>query len=684
MNPEEFKVQVFKTQAQWESGLLYRLEAVEGGITLYPKPAFVGWVQGVCIEYPGGLAVDECGRVYLMDRETRQIYLYDTGARILERISSPGDFSSDSRMIMDRLTLWVLDSKSHRVLGFSREDSQIKYVIGDLEGPVDIALDELGHLYVLDRESHRILRYEENALFIEGFGESQLKEPMGLVVGKGNTLYVMDGGYTGFLVFTERGEYLGVLGDFTKIPGGFQPTVIAVDRRGNVFVGDTAQSIHQFDPDGSYIGKTQIPGFSGGIRGLATDCEGKLYVSVDGGIALLDPRGTFTKGDGVYYSKTLDSGIEDCQWHRLALNVDLPPRTALDVYYYSSDDAALKTGIEGILSDPKRSVQEKAASIDNEIGAWIGPERNPKGMLFREKTGRYLWLKLILSTFDEGVRPVLREMRVYYPRISYLRYLPAVYQEDPISKGFLERFLSLFETVFFDLETEIGRVFEYFDPDTTPHGFLPWLASWLNLALEEDWPEEKKRQFIREASELYKSKGTPPGIRRLVEIYTGSTPLIIEHSRVGRPMVLGVDFRVGVDSLLIETPVRGFRLGDDSILGRVALRDSVQSPEDPFLQMAHRFTIVLDLSRWEFTRYEKGLKRILDEERPAHTAYNLRVIGDMRLGIGTYVGMGKIADYGPIRLGIDAAIGSGTVVMGGEEGGRVERHSRLGKDTKLV
>ncbi|MCF6155909.1 MAG: hypothetical protein E3K36_11795 [Candidatus Brocadia sp.] len=144
-------------------------------------------------------------------------------------------------------------------------------------------------------------------------------------------------------------------------------------------------------------------------------------------------------------------------------------------------------------------------------------------------------------------------------------------------------------------------------------------------------------------------------------------------------------FKLGIDSLLIQTPIRGFCLGDDSILGRVALRAVVQVPEDAFLPMAHRFTIVLDLSPEEVIRYEKSLKRIIEEEKPAHTAYNLRIIKEMRLGVGTYVGIStRMADYQPIHIGVDATVGSGIVVMGGEKGGRVERHVRIEKDTELI
>jgi phage tail-like protein len=696
MTAEEFKKQFFKTKDQWEKGgLPYRLEMMEeGGITLYSTPTFVVWVQDLDkIKNPDGLAIDECGQIYFMDRKTRRLDRFDPGTCMLEHITSIGDFGSDSeklqnptRIIIHKFTIWILDAGNHRVLGFSRVNFQVKYVIDNLEEPVDIGLDEPGNLYVLDRKSHKIFKYDVDGAFIQSFGKSDLKEPVGLAVGKENNLYVIDREYGGFLRFTGQGDYLGLIGDFANVSDDFRPSAIAADRKGNLFVVDDKTGIiHQFDPDGSYIGKIQIPDFTGLVCGIAADLEGNLYVSTDQGIAFLSPQQTFTKEEGIYYSKTLDSGIHECQWHRLALKVDLPPRTVLEVYYYSSGDPALKNTIDEILSDPAKSTQEKADSIDNQIGVWIGPEKNPKDMLFRKKTGRYLWLKLVMLTFDERVKPAVKEMRVYYPRISYLRYLPAIYQENSTSKDFLERFLSLFETVFYDLETDISGVFRYFDSGTTPESFLTWLASWLNLALEEEWPEEKRRELIEKASMIYKLKGTPSGIEALVKIYTGKTPLIIEHSKAGKPMVVGGLFRLGVNSLLLKTPIRGFRLGDDSILGAVALRDTVQSPEDPFLQMAHRFTIILDLSAEEFTRYEEGLMRILNEEKPAHTAYSLRTFKEMRVGIGIYVDINtRIAGYQPPRLGINAAVGSNIVVMSGEPTGRIEQHSMLEKDTELI
>ena len=81
MKPDEFKLQIFRTPAQWESGLLYRLDGLkEGGITLYSVPAFSQWILEINgIKNPQGIAVDECGQIYFIDRETGRLYIYDPG-----------------------------------------------------------------------------------------------------------------------------------------------------------------------------------------------------------------------------------------------------------------------------------------------------------------------------------------------------------------------------------------------------------------------------------------------------------------------------------------------------------------------------------------------------------------------------------------------------------------------------
>lgn len=706
MMSQDYKTQIFSTGDQWEKGgLRYRLDAIKGGgLTLSSSPAFIDWILKTDrIKNLQGLALDECAQIYFIDGDTvtktRRLYRYELKSQVLEYITSIDGYDPDkshnpARILMDTFTLWVLDTVNRKVIAFSRDNFQIKYILYQ-SNPVDIGIDRKGHIYVLDKDSHEISKYAINGIFVKSFGKDHLKEPVGLAVNKDNSIYVIDTGHKKFIKITENETIkYSEIGDFTRISEDFRPEIITIDTNGNILVAgidNNTESLYTFDSDGSYTGKIPVHDLSGRIMGLVLDSKGNLYLGSSNGIAFFSAQQMFSTTEGFFYSKTLDSGIYECKWHRLSLQARIPQKTLLNVYYYVSDSASLKKTIDGILADPEKSTQEKAGDIEENIPAWVGPqtltgnEITSKDMLFREKKGRYLWMKIGLLTFDEKAGPEVKRMKILYPANSYLRYLPAIYQEDPVSSEFLERFLSIFETVFYDLETDIGNVSDYFDPDIVLPGFLAWLASWLNLAVEEDWTDDKKRYFIKRAPVLYKQKGTRAGLEELVRLYTGKIPVILEHSRTGKPMIINKDgsFILGINSMLLKTPVRGFRLGDDSIIGQVALRDIVQSQEEPFLALAYRFTVMINLSAEELKRYEKGLRQILDNEKPAHTMYRIQTGGgdgsDLFVGIST-----QIADYGPIQLGDTYTIGSGIIVSNDEQGGKLDRNSRLNKDTDLI
>jgi len=108
---------------------------------------------------------------------------------------------------------------------------------------------------------------------------------------------------------------------------------------------------------------------------------------------------------------------------------------------------------------------------------------------------------------------------------SYLRHLPAIYQEEE----FLARFLMIFEDALSPVEHILENIHLYFDPLMAPESFLLWLASWIDLVLDENWSIEKRRQLIKAGAELYRWRGTRRGLKDYLKIYTGVEPEITEH-----------------------------------------------------------------------------------------------------------------------------------------------------------
>jgi len=123
---------------------------------------------------------------------------------------------------------------------------------------------------------------------------------------------------------------------------------------------------------------------------------------------------------------------------------------------------------------------------------------------------------------------------------SYLRYLPALFARDPL----VGKFLRPFETVLSGYSDLLADIDRYFSPALTDPEFLPWLATWVALVLDEEWDEADRRRLIGEAVDLYRSRGTVSGLKRYLEIYTGLVPEIREWRWPGG-MQIGAASRIG-------------------------------------------------------------------------------------------------------------------------------------------
>jgi len=172
-------------------------------------------------------------------------------------------------------------------------------------------------------------------------------------------------------------------------------------------------------------------------------------------------------------------------------------------------------------------------------------------------------------------------------RSSYLQHLPAFYSAD----DFMGRFLMIFESIFTPIERMVNSVDVYLDPRMMPEEALPWIASWLDLVLDENWPVEKRRKLVTSAVELYRWRGTRRGLREYLTVYTGVEPVITEH--------LG---GVSLDGQA--------RLGENTVLGE---------------GHDHCFSVKLEVEDASAVDLER-VRAIIETEKPAHTAYTLAVV----------------------------------------------------------
>jgi phage tail-like protein len=102
--------------------------------------------------------------------------------------------------------------------------------------------------------------------------------------------------------------------------------------------------------------------------------------------------------------------------------------------------------------------------------------------------------------------------------------LPALFQED----GFTQRFTAAFDDVLAPIFCTLDNLEAYFDPRLAPDDFIVWLAGWVGLTLDENWPLERQRALIADAADLYRWQGTAKGLAAHVALYTGTVPEVVE------------------------------------------------------------------------------------------------------------------------------------------------------------
>jgi phage tail-like protein len=185
----------------------------------------------------------------------------------------------------------------------------------------------------------------------------------------------------------------------------------------------------------------------------------------------------------------------------------------------------------------------------------------------------------------------------------YLEHLPALYEQD----SFMARFVMLFESFWRPISQQIDVIADYFDPRLTPARFLPWLASWFDLILDETWAEDQQRELVDNIIWFYRKRGTRVALQRYLEIYTRGQVEIVE--RRAKNLRLGAGGRLGV----------GVALGTGNVphTFEVHVKLPPMQPVSPAGAAAEAEAARLEKQR------RRMVERIIDMEKPAHTTYRL-------------------------------------------------------------
>jgi phage tail-like protein len=230
---------------------------------------------------------------------------------------------------------------------------------------------------------------------------------------------------------------------------------------------------------------------------------------------------------------------------------------------------------------------------------------------------------------------------------SYLKYLPAIFHEDP----FLGSFLLAFEQVLTGrtevkesdpkprkgLEEISAKIANLFSPletqkifddlgellDVTGNGgfpenkekeFLQWLGSWTALSLRADWTSKQQRDLLANIVPLYQRRGTKENLVDLLRIYAGeeSKPKVTEPPdapfQISHYLKIGTNTRIPCE----VSNSQGLQIGDNT------RRFGGATP--------HFFQVEITLRQPErelLKRQSEIVSALVDLQKPAHTHYEL-------------------------------------------------------------
>ncbi|MBQ7676698.1 MAG: hypothetical protein IJT32_00545 [Lachnospiraceae bacterium] len=230
--------------------------------------------------------------------------------------------------------------------------------------------------------------------------------------------------------------------------------------------------------------------------------------------------------NGIFISRLYDSRTETMQWHRLTMRKS-GSEGAFELMIFASD--VREFVFENELVDIEDFIKNEKIPIDIKKRA-LAPFLKKRvtdtdDVWLHDVKGRYLWISVVMYGRHEQAR--IEEIQIEFPGRSILKYLPEIYEEVD-ADGFLERFLGVFQTIYEDRSTQIEQMAQRLDPDSAEEKELYALAGWLGIESPHVWTSQSLRILLREFFDLIRRRGTRQGLRRILTLFTGTEPLIVE------------------------------------------------------------------------------------------------------------------------------------------------------------
>jgi len=190
----------------WGGGRLFIADAAAGAIYSWSPGTGIQRFDRDPLGRPAGLVhVEQTGRLYVSDLADRSIHVYDAQGH-QQAVFGPPELTLGSPTHLayhPRVGLLVSDSLGSRVVRLDLEGNRLGVIgspgdgPGNLALPKGVAVDQAGHVYVVDARFENVQVFDAAGQVLMAFGSEGVKEgefwlPAGLCVDSQNRIWVAD------------------------------------------------------------------------------------------------------------------------------------------------------------------------------------------------------------------------------------------------------------------------------------------------------------------------------------------------------------------------------------------------------------------------------------------------------------------------------------------------------------
>ncbi|HEX6303313.1 MAG TPA: 6-bladed beta-propeller [Anaerolineales bacterium] len=211
------------------------------------------------LDVPVGVGLDGAGNLWVVEGTGTRALKYSTGGTFLMSIGTAGlvdvadetHFAGPVDVAVDSDgDMWVADFNSHRVAKFGSTGTYLTQLgitwesgsdDAHFDGPVGIAFDSAGNIYVSDRNNHRVQVFDSSGFYSATIGvageagadNDHFDIPLRIAIDDDDYLYVVDVGNQRVQIFDASHAYTATLG-VAGVPGSDNdhldsPRGVAVD-----------------------------------------------------------------------------------------------------------------------------------------------------------------------------------------------------------------------------------------------------------------------------------------------------------------------------------------------------------------------------------------------------------------------------------------------------------------------